>query len=47
MSDGLTPQSVAAILRRRESLNFQEGNNRTRTIEVEGVESVETVEATG
>jgi hypothetical protein len=34
-------------LRSRKLLNFQEGNNRTRNIEVEGVERVETVEATG
>jgi hypothetical protein len=47
MSEGFTPQSVAAILRRRKSLNVQEGNARTRNVAVEGVESVETVEATG
>jgi hypothetical protein len=34
-------------LRRRKSLNFQERKARTRKIEVEGVESVENVEAYG
>jgi hypothetical protein len=33
-------------LRSRKSLNFQESNARARNIEVEGVESVEKVEAT-